>query len=235
MQNSLNNSLNYRVKKHVRRHKGLIGLEAVIILIAFVIIAGAISLVVLNIGIFTTQQSKTIISSAIDDSSSTVMVSGTIIGSGHPAAGRINITAVPIKIIPGGDTLNIAAASTAIKYFNNDISYDNIYRGTINPGVKTSLQSATATAKIFSYIDWDPFVDNLHPTETSAFIYWSQNKNDNDILDFGEKAILVIVFAENDRPEYRDTLRMEMISRSGPALTLELKIPQILNEVIILG
>ncbi len=227
--------MSYTVKKHVRRHKGLIGLEAAIVLIAFVIIAGAISFVVLNIGTFTTQQSKTTISSAIGDSSSTIMVSGTVVGSGHVDANRINVTAIPIKIGPGGDTLNIAAALTAIKFFNNDITYDNIYRGTLNPGVEISLQSATLTAKAFGYIDQEPFSDNDHPTETSAFIYWSQNANDNNILDFGEKAILAIVFAENDRPRYGDTIRIEMISESRPTLTLEVKIPQILSEVIVLG
>ncbi|MCH8020555.1 flagellin, partial [candidate division KSB1 bacterium] len=56
-----------------------------------------------------------------------------------------------------------------------------------------------------------------------------------NILDFGEKAILAIVFAESDRPEYGDTIRIELISGSGPALTLEVKIPQILSEVIVMG
>jgi len=227
--------LSYTVKRHVRRHRGLIGLEAAIVLIAFVIISGAVAFVVLNMGMFTIQQSKTTISSSIGSTSNTVMVSGTVIGSGHVAANRINVTSIPIKIGPGGDSLNIASASTAIKYFSNDITYDNIYQGTLNIGVEPSLQSATAVAETLGYFVNDPFVDNGHPTETVAFIYWSQNKNENDILEFGEKAILAIVFAENDRPTFEDTIRIEMISKSNPVLTLELEIPFILNEVIVLG
>ncbi len=227
--------MSYTVKRHVHSHRGLIGLEAAIVLIAFVIISGAVAFVVLNMGMFTTQQSKTTISSSIGSTSNTVMISGTIIGSGHVAANRINVTAIPIKIGPGGDSLNIAAASTAIKYFSNDITYDNIYQGTLNIGVEPSLQSATAQAEAGSYFVNDPFVDNGHPTETVAFIYWSQNKNENDILEFGEKAILAIVYAENDRPTFDDTIRIEMISKSNPVLTLELEIPFILNEVIVLG
>lgn len=227
--------MSYTVKRHVHSHRGLIGLEAAIVLIAFVIISGAVAFVVLNMGMFTTQQSKTTISSSIGSASNTVMVSGTVIGSGHVAANRINVTSIPIKIGPGGDSLNIAAASTAIKYFSNDITYDNIYQGTLNIGVEPSLQSATAQAEAASYFVNDPFIDNAHPTETVAFIYWSQNKNENDILEFGEKAILAIVFAENDRPTFEDTIRIEMISKSNPVLTLELEIPFILNEVIVLG
>lgn len=227
--------MNYTGKRNVRSHRGIIGVEAAIVLIAFVIISAAMAFVVLNMGIFTAQESKTTISSAIDGISGTVTVSGSVVGSGHVAASRINVTAIPIKISTSGGSLNIAAAYTAIKYFNGDITYDNIYQGTLNVGVEPSLKSATAVAETQGYFINDPFVDNGHPAETVAFIYWVQNQNDNDILDFGEQAILAIVFAENDRPEYRDKIRIEMISRSGPALTLEVKIPPINNEVIVLS
>jgi len=219
-------------KKRLHYHKGIIGLEAAIILIAFVIIASSVSYVALNMGFATSQTSKTTIGSALGGTSGTLMISGTIIGAGQIETSRINVTAIPIKVGPTGDSVNLATAVTAVKYFNNIITYDNIYRGTLNPGIETSLRSATFAAELFSYIDVNPFVDDDYPTKTSAFIYWSQNHNDNDILEFGEKAILAIVFAENDRPMEDDFIQIEIISPSGPTLTIERKIPTITTEVV---
>ncbi len=216
-------------------HQGIIGMEAAIVLIAFVIVAAALAFVVLNMGFGTTQKAKTSIISSLTEASSSMMVPGKVVGSGHVAPARLNVTAIPIKIITASDSVNLAETNTAVKYSSNNITYDDIYQGTINPGVENSLQSATATAKIFSYIDQDPYVDNAFPSQTSAFIYWISNSNNNDILDYGEHALLAIVFADSDRPAPLDKIRVEIVVASGSTLTVERQVPIIASLVIDLG
>ena len=212
-------------------HQGIIGMEAAVVLIAFVIVAAALAFIVLNMGFGTTQKVKTSIVATLDEASSNLMVRGKVIGSGHVTAARLNVTAIPITIALAGGSVNLAETNTAVKYTSDTITYDDIYRGTI-PGVENSLQGATASALGLTYIDEDPYVDNAFPTQTAAFIYWISNSNNNDILDYGEHALLAIVFADNDRPAPLDKIRVEIVVAGGSTLTVERFVPSIASEVI---
>jgi len=61
------------------RSKGLTGLETAIILIAFVIVAAAFAFVVLNMGFYTAQRSKTIMSSGLGEASSALELDGSVL------------------------------------------------------------------------------------------------------------------------------------------------------------
>jgi len=213
-------------------HQGIIGMEAAVVLIAFVIVAAALAFIVLNMGFGTTQKVKTSIVATLGEAGSNLIVPGKVVGSGHVTAARLNVTAIPLKIALPGGSVNLAETYTAVKYTSDTITYDDIYRGTNNPLVENSLQGATATAKILGYIDFDPYVDNAFPTQTAAFIYWISNSNNNDILDYGEHGFLAIVFADNDRPAPLDKIRVEIVVAGGSTLTVERVVPSIANEVI---
>ena len=82
-------------------HRGVIGVESAIVMIAFVIVAAALAFVVLNMGFSTTQKTKNAIVSSADEASSALEIAGKVIGSGHVTAGKLNATAVPLKIVSG--------------------------------------------------------------------------------------------------------------------------------------
>ena len=52
-------------KGHGHAHRGVIGVESAIVMIAFVIVAAALAFVVLNMGFATTQKAKTTTISAL--------------------------------------------------------------------------------------------------------------------------------------------------------------------------
>jgi len=226
-------------------HRGLVGLEASLIIIAFVIVAAALAFVVLNMGIFTAQEAKTAIDTTLRGTEGILVVEGKVIASSYQASNppSLNVTSIPIKIARGGDSVNLNPGVTAVKYQSNLITYDDIYAGTLMPDTYTSLQTAmfAAQAVPFQYIDEDPFQGGNDansddwPDETTAFIYWTLSANTNEILEVGEHAVLAIVFAAGDRPEYLDTIRAEIILQSGATLTVERKVPVITNEVVELG
>jgi len=226
-------------------HRGLVGLEASLIIIAFVIVAAALAFVVLNMGIFTAQEAKTTISSTLKGTEGILVVEGKVIASSYQASNppSLNATTIPIKIARGGDSVNLDPGVTAVKYQSNLITYDDIYAGTLMPNTYTSLQTAmfAAQAVPFQYIDEDPFQGGNDadsddwPDETTAFIYWTLSANTNEILEVGEHAVLAIVFAAGDRPEYLDKIQVEIILESGATLTVERKVPGITNEVVELG
>ena len=237
--------MNLIQKGHRHTHRGIIGIESAIVLIAFVIVAAALAFVVLNMGFSTTQKAKTTIVSTLQQAGSSLEVEGKVIGSsyipGGGASSGLNATSIPIKISGGGDSVNLDPSVTAVKYLSNQITYDDIYRGTLqSPGTFNSLEAATAQATLDGYITLDPFqggdpgTDDW-PYETGAFIYWTVAANNNEILEAGEHANLAIVFARGDLPTELDTFRAELIVSTGASLTVERQVPNVTTEVVDLG
>jgi len=229
-------------------HRGIVGVDAAILLIAFVIVAAGFAFVMVNMGFSSTQKTKTVIVSGLSSAGTGLQVSGKVVGAGHVNDARINVTGIPIKIASSGNPVDLDPAFTAIKFQGAKVKYDNIYRGTINPGEPgeflgrpPSLQEATDTALFLTYIDKNPYNGGVtaglddYPSKTSAFVYWSVNENDNDVLDSTEHAVIAIVFAEEDRPKSLEKIRVELIPSSGGTLTVERTIPVFNNEIVWLG
>ncbi len=257
--------MNLIQKGHRHTHRGIIGIESAIVLIAFVIVAAALAFVVLNMGFSTTQKAKTTIVSTLSEAGSSLVVEGKVIGSsyipGGGLASGLNVTSVPIKIAGGGDSINLDPSFTAIKYLSNQITYDDIYNGTLNALPKSTYNSLNASATAAAtynpvlggkIISFSPFLggcdtgvnpcdpagganSNDWPFETTAYIYWTVQANTNDILEAGEHANIAIVFAKTDLPKELDTIRIELIVASGAALTIERNIPNITTSVVDLG
>ena len=237
--------MNLTRKGHGHAHRGIIGVESAIVLIAFVIVAAALAFVVLNMGFSTTQKAKTTIISSLGEASSSLEVAGKITGLGDIPAASMEVVAVPIKIASGGDSVNLNNDTAAVKYLSNSVAYDDIYLGTLDEdsdgsnddgsGQWNSTQNAVADAvALLDGLDSDPYV-GANPTNTRAFIYWTVNANENFILDQGEHAVLAIVYNAADEPAALDKIRAEIIIPTGAALTVERQVPNITNTVVDLG
>jgi len=234
--------MNLIQKGHRHTHRGIIGIESAIVLIAFVIVAAALAFVVLNMGFTTTQKAKTTIVSTLAEAGSSLEIEGKVIGSSYQPGGGVssslNVTSFPIKIAGSGDSVNLTPTLTAIKYLSNTITYDDIYAGTLNtqvPPTYAQLETAVQAAENAGFITSNPYADGTWPVSTTAFLYWTVQANTNDILEAGEHANLAIVFAASDRPQELDTIRVEIIPPSGASLTVERQIPNITTEVVDLG
>jgi flagellin FlaB len=221
-----------------RTRRGVIGIESAIVMIAFVIVAAALAFVVLNMGFSTTQKAKTAISSSVTESSSALEIAGKVTGAGYISPGVLNTTMIPLKIAGGGDSVSLDPKLTDIKYYSNTVRYDNIY------GVNCALGSFTYTnataalgkAKNLGCIDHSSlYYADGYPTNTAAVIYWDVNANNNNILEQGEHATLVIVYKSGDRPGQLDNLKAEIVVPTGSALTVERNVPAITTTNVDLG
>jgi len=71
-----------------RRKRGMVGIEAAIVLISFVIVAAAFSFMVVNMGLFSTQRGRETIQQGISESGSPLIIDGNMFmraRSGTPA------------------------------------------------------------------------------------------------------------------------------------------------------
>jgi len=225
-------------------HRGVIGVESAIVVIAFVIVAAALAFVVLNMGFTTSQKAKTTIISGLAESGSSMQISGKVVGVGCTTTTTclstpyLNATAFPMKITSGGDSVDLSVATTAIKYLSNSVEYDDIYSGPISTEEHRSLVLAFREAADDGLDGFSGVINPVNGTvasQTAAFIYWSAQKNTNSILDEGEHAVLAVAYKSADRPTELDKIRIEVIPATGSSLTVERQVPNIVNAVVDLG
>ena len=235
--------MNIIQKGHRHTHRGIIGIESAIVLIAFVIVAAALAFVVLNMGFSTTQKAKTSIIAAVEEAGSSLEVAGKITAVGDLGRNVLNATTIPIKIVSGGASSNLDGNFTSIKVITTDIEYDNVF--TYGPLFVGTYANATEAWEVAMNNGWlcgpapavscNPYNGTNNPTETIAIIYFTVNQNNNSILESGEHAQLSIAFARNDRPASLDFVAAEISTPKGSPLTVTRDVPNITNEIVDLG
>jgi flagellin FlaB len=92
------------------------GLEAAIVLIAFVVVAAVFSYVVLGAGFFTTQKSQEVVHTGVQQASSTLEITGNVYGTTATANTVIDTVNFSVALAPGG---------TAIDFEKVVITYSN--------------------------------------------------------------------------------------------------------------
>jgi len=237
-------------KGHGHAHRGIIGVESAIVMIAFVIVAAALAFVVLNMGFATTQKAKTTIISSLGEASSSLEIAGKVTGIGCTQSSAdisctttevLNVTSVPLKIAAGGDAINLGEGTAAVKYLSNTVEYTDIYECLLTGTSYKNLTLAFAAANVDANCTAFGVTGNTNPVNgtvplvTRALIYWTVDTNSNSILDQGEHAILTVAYNSADRPAVLDKLRIEILLPTGAPLTIERQVPNITNLVVDLG
>jgi len=98
--------------KIFNKDEGFTGLEAAIVLIAFVVVAAVFSYVVLGAGFFTTQKAQEVVYSSVDMASSSMEVLGNVYGNGtvntDPTKSRIDALRFVVGLTAGGAAVDLA-------------------------------------------------------------------------------------------------------------------------------
>jgi len=210
-------------------------MEAALVLIAFIIVAAALAFVVLNMGFATSQKAKTSITSALGGASSGISISGKVIAGAPAAGGFLNATMIPLKITPGGESVDLDNTRATISYLGETVEYDNIYftgctlTGTIYADPITAWGAATGGC-----IDANPMVGA--PTNTAAIIYWAVANQvpPNSVLEPGEHAVLSVGWSQTpeERPTDLEKIKIELGVTGGATLTVERLVPNISGSMV---
>ncbi len=229
--------MNLIQKGHRHTHRGIIGIESAIVLIAFVIVAAALAFVVLNMGFATTQKAKTSIIAALEEAGSSLEVAGKITGVGDIQGNVLNATTIPVKIVSGGGNANLDGNFTSIKVITSDTEYDNVYE--FGPLFVGTYKNATQAWEVAPNWGWicafcNPY-NGTAPGDTIAIVYYSVNQNDNTILDRGEHIQVSVAWAEGERPESLEYFAVEVSTPKGAPLTVERTVPNVTTEIVDLG
>jgi len=219
-------------------HRGIIGIESAIVLIAFVIVAAALAFVVLNMGFSTTQKAKTAIIAALEEAGSSLEVAGKITGSADVFDNVLNSTNIPLKIVSGGGNANLDGNFTSIKVLTSTTDYDNVY--TFGPLFVGTYSNATEAWEEAANRGWicatcNPYNGTGAVNATIGIIYFSGNQNDNNILDIGEHVHVAVAWAENERPASLEYFAVEVSTPKGAPMTVDRTVPNITTSIVDLG
>jgi len=211
-----------------RSRRGIIGIEAAIVLIAFVIIAAAFAFMAINMGLFATQRSKDTIAQGLREASSPLQVDGSIFIRVVDDEIMVNATIIPlramgVKYVPVGANETVVSLSI-VERSGESRAYANIYYG-----VATQYDPKG-----------EPF-DNLVQqaltvanNKVPSAVLIVENSDDDEALDAFEKGFLVVVLGNGTdvAPDVapRAIIVIEIrVERSAP-LTIEFMVPESLTS-----
>jgi flagellin FlaB len=107
--------------KQFRKVEAFTGLEAAIVLIAFVVVAAVFSYVVLGAGFFTTQKAQQVVYSGVQQASSNIIIIGEVYGDaeGTLSSPRIHAFIFTIGLAAGGSSIDMN--KTVFTYQNRTV------------------------------------------------------------------------------------------------------------------
>ena len=137
--------------KMFKSEEGFTGLEAAIVLIAFVVVAAVFSYVVLGAGFFTTQKAQQTVYSSVDMASSSIEVLGDIYGWGDTTAGAINGVQFVVGLTAGGSPVDFAQTTMV---FTNTSKIKDLDRDVnITSSSVIAMNTSTVDADTWYIID----------------------------------------------------------------------------------
>jgi len=203
------------LRRLVKQRRGMVGIEAAIVLIAFVIVAAAFSFMVVNMGLFSTQRGRETIQQGVSEASSPLTLDGSIHVSVVAATGSggLNVTGivVPLKTL-GVRCVPVAPAKSEVSCrIENETMFVDMYNG-----IDDSAGKGPQLEDLFALI--------VNTAQNRAELFIGNGDLDSS-LDVGEKGFFVVYFASLDQASVGDFIFLEVRPERGAPLSVEFIVP----------
>ena len=186
------------VYKFIKDEKGFTGLEAAIVLIAFVVVAAVFSYVMLGAGFFTTQKSQEVVHTGVTQASSSIALSGDVIAESVKDGSADNITFY-VTNTAGGTAVDMD--KTILTYTDNNDFKTQEYGGT-GPGT------------------------GAHGWQYVPIVY--EPGHSDNLLESGEKYKVTVnlsTFGATTNPGVNEKIKLEVKPPEGAVLSITKSMP----------
>jgi len=245
-----------------RMKRGIVGIEAAIVLIAFVVVAAALAFVVLNMGFTTTQKSKEAMASGLKEASTALEVDGSVLAYAE-SSGAADEIVIPIKVAPGRGLVDLHPARASILYWTSEegfqdiyVAYGYVYFSTTTNTYQVILydesdnQLGTADTSV-NVLDVDKIRDAVRTIinassiggdgstpDIYAVVLWINSlqsyTSKDSTLEFGEKAITLIdITASAYKLGGYEVFKVEIKPPEGAPLTVERSMPPSIDQGVL--
>jgi flagellin FlaB len=196
------------LKNFAKQKRAIVGLEAAIILIAFVIIAAVFSFMVINQGVFATERGKTVIQEGLKQASTPLAVDGTMFVKTSVDGANVTGLLIPLKAY-GVKYVAMWENTTVVTLKVGANAWANVYEG-----VDSSNQTG------------DSFSDMLGGVTADRAKLYIQNSNGDETLDSNEKGYLLINLNPENAASVRTQINVEVRLEKTAPLSIEFNIPE---------
>jgi flagellin FlaB len=178
------------IKKFNKNEDAFTGLEAAIVLTAFIVVAAVFSYVVLGAGFYTSDTAKQTVQSGVEQTTASVELTGDVIGhsSGYvdatPSTHIIDEIQFVIELTAGGSPVDIGASSTdgalVVSYldtgtFNASLDWDSTKLG--NYGDGDNVLEEGEKFQITAYVPGDSLLQDNNDAPNAPFTLQIQPKD----------------------------------------------------------
>ena len=200
------------VKRFLQQKRGIIGLEAAIVLIAFVIIAAAFSFMVVNQGLYATERGKTVIQEGLKQASTPLAVDGTMFVKTSEDGSNVTGLLIPLKAY-GVKYVAMWQNTTVVTLKVGANAWANVYEG-------VSTTDPTGTS----------FTDMLSEVPGDSAMLFIQNSNGDEALDSNEKGFLFISLSQENAATVRAQINVEIRLEKTAPLSIDFNIPEVMPK-----
>ena len=205
--------------KIFNKDEGFTGLEAAIVLIAFVVVAAVFSYVVLGAGFFTTQKAQEVVYSSVDMASSSMEVLGNVFGNATvdlstPSNSRIDGIRFVVGLTAGGASVDLA--NTNLVFSGKQGLFDMVRAANIQA---TSSNVITTTA-----------IDAFPDTNT-WYIVDISNGDTGSLLDNQKQVTIYAKLKHDNAISPNEEFSLEIKPPVGTSYAIKRKAPAGLKEI----
>ncbi len=207
-------------KSLMKDKKAFTGLEAAIVLTAFIVVAAVFSYMVLGAGFFSTEKAKAVVHTGVEQATSSVELAGEVIGEGNTTADVLENVTLYLQLTAGENPvdMNKLTLSYSDKY---------VYAANLTRNTTTDTNHDTIT---ISQGEWDyAFVENQE----------GDRGDDDNMLDADEKVKVKIWLpeeagdGEGGVASY-DWFQIEVKPEQGGTIGIKKTVPGAIDDVMIL-
>jgi flagellin FlaB len=197
------------LKKPLKQSRGIVGIEAAILLIAFVVIAAAMAYVVINMGFYAGQKAKSTIDQGVSEATGALEQDGFVTGLTNGTV--VQYLAIPVKLAVGGGDEDLNGSNVVVSVLCTQVvgttwSLANVYLNT------TPSSNSNLTA----------LMTGLPATSSVA---WQFNSEGDTVLNQNEKAYFCINLGPNYQLLAYSKVKIEIRTGKGAALLIMRDIP----------
>lgn len=205
--------------------KGFTGLEAAIVLVAFVVVAAVFSYVMLGAGFYTTQKSQEVVHTGVTQASSSIAPSGDIIVMGGATAGEASQITFYITNTAGGTAVDLDKTILTYTDDNDFVTKEYIADSTPDPDTKGPVAAIPADAAAWAVTNGWVYLGVISTTTTT-----------DNLLEIGEKYKVVVDLDQllntagtGTLPVVNEQFQIELKPPEGAVLTLSRSLPAALS------
>jgi flagellin FlaB len=208
-----------------KNKQGIVGIEAAIVLIAFVVIAAALAYVVINMGFYSAQEAKSTINKGINEATSALELDGYI--TGYTNGSQVEALAIPLKLAVAQQQVDMSGKTVVVAVEGANFSLANIYNGSTTTSTIDVLDLINAT----NSNTWTDVTPNA-----TAWLYNAPTPQET-VLQQNGKAYMVIWLGPTYALQSYSSVTVEIRTSVGAALMIQRDIPGGLptNALIDLG